>query len=129
MANIESNTLLEKLTQINTIKNQIRQAIIDSGGASHINEQTLFSAFPVSIRAIYSNIKACCTLMEYILFGATDFESKVNDENLTYDDLIDYFTNFQGQKETLVANLRSKGISCSVDESLESLINKINLIS
>lgn len=129
MANIESDTLLEKLTQINTIKNQIRQAIIDSGGANYINEQTLFSDFPNSIRSTYSNIKACCTLLEYILFGNVDIESKIEEDKLTYDDLIEYFNSLANQKETLVANLRLKGITCSTDESLESLINKINLIN
>ena len=46
MANIESNTLLEKLTQINSIKNRLRQSIVNIGGGDYITEQSPFAAFP-----------------------------------------------------------------------------------
>lgn len=124
MANIESNTLLEKLTEINLIKNELRQTIIDIGGGSYINEQTPFASFPSALTSTFSDIKSMGILLENIVTGE-DTEELINKDIIKYLDLITYVASIKESKLTLVNNLRTMGVMASQDESLDSLINKI----
>lgn len=124
MANIESNTLLEKLTQINSIKNRLRQSIVNIGGGDYINEQSPFAAFPRALNRIFSDIKNTDRLLEYIVNGG-DLNEIAEKEDLTYVDILPYVNDIQTNKQTLVDNLRVKGVLASIDEPLESLVNKV----
>lgn len=124
MANIESNTLLEKLTQINSIKNRLRQSIVNIGGGDYITEQSPFAAFPRALNRTFSDIKNTSRLLEYIVNGG-DLNDIAEKEKLTYIDVLPYINDIQTSKQTLVDNLRVKGVLSSVDETLESLVNKV----
>lgn len=124
MANIESNTLLEKLTQINSIKNRLRQSIVNIGGGDYITEQSPFAAFPRALNRTFSDIKNTNRLLEYIVNGG-DLNDVAEKEKLTYIDVLPYINDIQTSKQTLVDNLRVKGVLASVDETLESLVNKV----
>ena len=124
MANIESNTLLEKLTQINSIKNRLRQSIVNIGGGDYITEQSPFAAFPRALNRTFSDIKNTNRLLEYIVNGG-DLNDIAEKEKLTYIDVLPYINDIQASKQTLVDNLRVKGVLSSVDETLESLVNKV----
>ena len=124
MANIESNTLLEKLTEINSIKNRIRQTIIDIGGGAYINEYTEFASFPDALTSTFSDIKGMAVLLESIVTGE-DPNNIIEKDVVKYLDLLNYVVSIQESKIALVDNLRTKGILASPDESLESLVNKI----
>lgn len=124
MANIESNTLLEKLTQINSIKNRLRQSIVNIGGGDYITEQSPFAAFPRALNRTFSDIKNTSRLLEYIVNGG-DLNDIAEKEKLTYIDVLPYINDIQASKQTLVDNLRVKGVLSSVDETLESLVNKV----
>jgi hypothetical protein len=124
MANIESNTLLEKLTQINSIKNRLRQSIIDIGGGDYITEQSPFAAFPKALSSTYSDIKNTARLLEYIINGG-DLNDIATKASLTYIDILPYITSIQNSKQTLVDNLRIQGVSATLDETLDSLVDKV----
>ena len=124
MANIESNTLLEKLTEINTIKNRLRRIIIDIGGSEYLNDDSPFSAFPIALLRVHSDIKNIERLLEYIDCGG-DFDEIAEKEDLKYTDTIDYITDIQSEKQNLVNNLRTKGVYADISESLASLVNKV----
>lgn len=124
MSNLESATLLEKLTEINSIKNRIRQTIIDIGGGDYINEYTEFSSFPDALTRTFSDIKGMAILLENIVTGE-DTNTLINKDVVKYLDLLNYVVSIQESKQSLVDNLRAKGILASSDESLESLVNKI----
>ena len=124
MANIESNTLLEKLTEINTIKNRLRKVIKDIGGGDYINEDTPFASFPVALLRTFSDIKNVTRLLELIDLGG-DFETIAEKENLKYTDVLPYITEIQESKAQLVDNLRTQGVLADINESLASLVNKV----
>lgn len=124
MANIESNTLLEKLTEINTIKNRLRKVIKDIGGGDYINEDTPFASFPVALLRTFSDIKNVTRLLELIDLGG-NIESIAEKEDLKYTDVLPYITEIQESKTQLVDNLRAQGVLADVDESLASLVNKV----
>ena len=129
MANIESNTLLEKLTTINHIKSQIRQKLIDIGAEEYIDTSTPFSRYPDVITSIHREIHDVCSLLEYTIYGGEVESSLLNKETLKYADTLPYLLKLQDCRLTLIDNLRVKGIECSDDEPLDSLINKILRIS
>lgn len=124
MANIESNTLLEKLTEINTIKNRLRRIIIDIGGSEYLNDDSPFSAFPTALTRVYSDIKNVDRFLEYIDFGG-DFGEIAEKEELKYTDTVPYLTDIQSEKQNLVNNLRTKGVYADINESIASLVNKV----
>ena len=124
MANIESNTLLDKLNEINSIKNRTRQALIDVGGGDYINEQSLFSEFPAVIKQLFSDTKSANQLCEYILNGGS-LDDIISGDKVKFSQFVPYLVKFQQNKSLLVNNLRLKGVECSIEESLESLLGKI----
>lgn len=124
MANIESNTLLEKLSEINDIKNRIRQMIINIGGKEYIDENTPFSQFPAVLSSMYSDIVNLDRLSEYLVYGG-DLSEIAEKDDLSSLDLLPYISKMQDNKQKLVDNLRTIGIEASLDESFESLVNKV----
>lgn len=124
MANIESNTLLEKLTQINSIKGRLRRAIIDIGGGDYLTDQSPFAAFPRAINRTFSDIKNTSRLLEYVDLGGVldDITSK---EKLMYKDVLPYVNDILESKQKLVDNLRVKGVSASLEESFSDLVDKV----
>ena len=63
-------------------------------------------------------------LLENIVTGE-DTNTLINKDVVKYLDLLNYVVSIQESKQSLVDNLRAKGILASSDESLESLVNKI----
>lgn len=124
MANIESNTLLEKLTQINNIKNRLRQTIINIGGGDYISEKSPFAAFPRAISRVHSDINNVSKLLEYIDLGG-NLEEIVDKENAMYKDTIPYIDDILVAKQSLVDNLRIKGVYAEVTEPFDSLVEKV----
>jgi len=124
MANIESNTLLEKLTEINIIKNRLRTIIKDIGGGDYITDESPFASFPRALNMTFSDIKNVVRLLEFITYGG-DLEAISEKDNLKYVDTLPYITEIQSCKSQLVDNLRVKGVYADTTESLASLINKI----
>ena len=124
MANIESNTLLEKLTQINNIKNRLRQTIINIGGGDYISEKSPFAAFPRAISRVHSDINNVSKLLEYIDLGG-NLEEIADKENAMYKDTIPYIDDILVAKQSLVDNLRIKGVYAEVTEPFDSLVEKV----
>lgn len=124
MANLESNTLLEKLTHINSIKNRLRQVIINIGGGDYITEQSPFAAFPRAISRVHSDIKNTSAILEYTVNGGT-LPQEVDETKLTYKDVLPYVDSIQATKYLLVDNLRVKGIPANISEPFEDLVNKV----
>lgn len=124
MANIESNTLLEKLTQINSIKNRLRQSIINVGGGDYIDEQSPFSAFPPAISQIFADIHDVDRALDYTVNGG-DIDDIVNNDKTSYNDLADYLVDLQVSKSHLVDNLRVKGVDADLSDDLEGLVTKV----
>lgn len=125
MANIESNTLLEKLTSINHIKSQIKQTLIDIGAEDYIDNSTPFSKYPNVITSIHTEIHDVCSLLEYTIYGGEIESSLMDKETIKYIDTVPYLLKLQECRQTLIDNLRLKNIECSDNEPLDSLINKI----
>ena len=124
MANIESNTLLEKLTQINSIKGRLRRAIIDIGGGDYLTDQSPFAAFPRAISRTFSDIKNTSRLLEYIDLGGV-LDDIIAKEDLVYKDVLPYVNDILDSKQRLVDNLRVKGVSASLEESFSDLVGKV----
>jgi hypothetical protein len=124
VANLESNTLLEKLTHINSIKNRLRQVIINIGGGGYITEQSPFAAFPRAISRVHSDIKNTSAILEYTVNGGT-LPQEVDETKLTYKDVLPYVDSIQATKYLLVDNLRVKGINANISEPFEDLVNKV----
>ena len=124
MANIESNTLLEKLTQINNIKNRLRQTIINIGGGDYISEKSPFAAFPRAISRVHSDINNVSKLLEYIDLGG-NLDEIADKENAMNKDTIPYIDDILVAKQSLVDNLRIKGVYAEVTEPFDSLVEKV----
>lgn len=124
MANIESNTLLEKLVEINNIKNTIRQSLIDCGGNEYINENTPFEDFPNVIASLFAAINDTCSILEYIDFGGDSIEEYTSKDK-TYTETVPYLVDILNCKQQLVDNLRLKNIECSIKEPFKDLIDKV----
>ena len=124
MASVESNTLLEKLISINEIKNRIRQAIIDVGGEETMDETTPFDEFPNIIYGVFTVINTTGKSLKYFVEGG-DYNEIIQDNITKFANLIQYINELGEAKQLLVENLRTKGVLVSMDESIESLANKI----
>lgn len=124
MANIESNTLLEKLNVINDTKNRIRQVLINCGGKDYINEDTAFIYFPEVILRLYADIKSTAILLEYIINGGV-LEEIINSDIPTYNDISEYTDKLAECRRKLIDNLRTQNVLVDDSESFESLINKV----
>lgn len=121
MPNIESDTLYEKLDLINKSKEDIKKAIIQSGGGDHINDDTLFEEYGDSIRKTFSDVQRVINSLNYIEFGIP----ASNTTTPTYSNTLQYIVDLQGLKSMMVTNLNLKGAQVSDSDSLQTLVEEI----
>ena len=120
--NEESQSLYEKLEEINEIKHKIKQAIIDIGGNAYIDDDTLFRLYPDAIYSIHSDLVNICTILNNVLNGGSE---PVEESGLEFTDVIKYAQGLYTEKQKLVDYMNTAGVPVTINDSMDTLIEKL----
>ena len=120
--NEESQSLFEKLEEINEIKHKIKQALIDIGGNGYIDDDTLFRIYPSVIKNIHSDLVDICSVMYLLLNGG---DTAPEEKDLTSVDVLSYANDFMQEKQKIVDYLNTCGVAATLQDSFDDLIAKL----
>ena len=122
-----SNTLYEKLEEIETIKENLKAALISAGGTEYFNLDLKFEQYPEVITSLLGEIQYFCMYFENYINGK-DVTEGLKRSEITYRTLLPYFADLDLCKTKLVNILNNKGIYVERDTPLSDIIDLVNIL-
>ena len=122
-----SKTLYEKLEEIETIKNNLRDSLYQIGGNDYFQVEPKFEDYPNLIVNIFGTIQFICLYFENYVFGK-NIEEGLKQSELTYHTLTKYILELDQCKTKLVNILNTYGVYVERDTPFMDIINKVTEI-